>query len=226
MDATGTPGTGTADQTGEATAQLLVSLELLPAKTKDAVTAFSTPHSLQVITAGALALSKWAVGLIAALGGSGVILAWLNDFWAGEAIPVRVAITLGLSLLLAALAIAVAAIVRADVHARATATAAQYHARARVAAAFIGAGHWWGSPGDSSAGSMAMSDRDTLLATLAPHDTLTIRGRDIPDDSVVRGVRTLSDGSVELFTSDDWIPIRRVSSFTLVRSSGGAYDPG
>ncbi|MEV0134235.1 hypothetical protein AB0H83_37970 [Dactylosporangium sp. NPDC050688] len=112
--------------------QALITLNLLEAD-DTRVAGWKTPFDKQVITAGALAVSKWTGTAIASVGGVATVLATIAAFTATE----RIAYAASAVVLLVGVAIALALLVRADVAARATATAAMYQARAQVAASFL-----------------------------------------------------------------------------------------
>lgn len=94
-----------------------------------------TPHSLQVMTAGATSISKWIAAHVAGGGGLAAIATGLNGFF-GSVGPanldtplIRAAFILGGSLIGSAVVIALAMVVRADVSGRASSSAAQFEAR-------------------------------------------------------------------------------------------------
>jgi hypothetical protein len=101
-----------------------------------------TPYSLQVLQAGATALSRrWAV-IVAAAGGLPALLAIFQSITnklgrQDHSDVVRAAFLVSGSVLLSTVVIAVAIIVRSDVMARATATAAQKQAEATIAVASL-----------------------------------------------------------------------------------------
>lgn len=97
----------------------------------------TTPYSLQVITAGALAFSQQAAKVVAGLGGVTAILAAIKGIWYTSNSTEAAAMVGGAAFVLAALFVALAVIVRSDVQARSLAQAAEYQARARVAATFL-----------------------------------------------------------------------------------------
>lgn len=103
--------------------------------------AFQTPPSVQVITAGAAALSKGWAAAVGLVGGAGAIASALAGLGASPAAPPvqRAVFVASAAVVLAATAVAIAMIVRADVAARAEATAAEYQARARVVGAVVNA---------------------------------------------------------------------------------------
>lgn len=128
----------TADDLGPPIQQLLVDLHVLEDESEAGKrTAFRTPFSLQVITAGATAMAKvWPV-IITTLGTVGGWSLWRGlGYDSNDPVPAA-AFTLAAGLFAAAVVIGIAVIVRADVSARATATAAQYHARAQVTSALL-----------------------------------------------------------------------------------------
>jgi hypothetical protein len=96
-----------------------------------------TPYSLQVITAGTLALSKTATRFVAGLGGIAGIAGAVSGFWIDLPAGPQAAALGGAALLLASAFVSIAIIVRADVLARSQAQAAQYEARGRIAAEFL-----------------------------------------------------------------------------------------
>lgn len=100
-------------------------------------TTSTTPYSLQVITAGALAFSQQAAKVVASLGGVTAILAAIKGIWYTSNSTEAAAMVGGAAFVLAALFVALAIIVRADVQARSLAQAAEYQARAQVAARFL-----------------------------------------------------------------------------------------
>ena len=125
---------------------LLFNLNLLEDSTevtndKPFARAFMTPPSLQVITAGAAALSKGWTAAVGTVGGVGAIVSAAKGLGASsDSTPVQRAIFVAsAAIVLAATVIAIALIVRADVMARAEATAAEYQARARVVGAVVNA---------------------------------------------------------------------------------------
>jgi hypothetical protein len=101
------------------------------------VTAFSTPASLQVITAGSTALSKTAASLVASVGGGAALWSAIKGFWIAQPQAQRLAYIAATALIVAVVALALALNVRADLHARALASAAEYDARAQAATAFL-----------------------------------------------------------------------------------------
>ena len=121
---------------------LLIELGVL-GKEGDEVTIQETPASLQVITAGGTAISKWWSSLAGVgLGGGALVqglraLNWLpgKDVAGGQ----QIALTLSGALLASTAAIAIAIIVRGDVAGRATASAAEYAARASMTQSIINA---------------------------------------------------------------------------------------
>lgn len=98
---------------------------------------YSTPWSLQVITAGSFQLSKVGTALVATLGGGAAVWAAVKGFWISQHDPDRLAYIGAAALIVSVLAVAIAIIVHSDVMARAQATAAEYDARARSATAFL-----------------------------------------------------------------------------------------
>jgi hypothetical protein len=101
-----------------------------------------TPYSLQVIKAGATALSRrWAV-IVAAAGGlpalGTILLSWTNILGRQDNAPlVRAAFLVSGSVLLSTVVLAIAIIVKSDVAARAMGTAAQRQAEADIAVASL-----------------------------------------------------------------------------------------
>lgn len=101
-----------------------------------------TPQSMQIVTAGSTALTKWWTAATAALGGGGAIFAAVSTFWKDfgtgtEAAIQRSALMVAAALLASAVVLAISAMVRADVEGRANAQAAAYAARGVYAAAFM-----------------------------------------------------------------------------------------
>jgi hypothetical protein len=103
----------------------------------DSTTAWKTPASVQVITAGASSFSKWVSAGLAAVGGTPVVIAAVTGFWQESPDELRITYTASLALLLGASIIALAIIVRADLSARAAATTARYRARATISDAYL-----------------------------------------------------------------------------------------
>ena len=97
----------------------------------------TTPYSLQVITAGTLAFSRQAAGIISGLGGATVILAAIKGIWFASSNSERVTFIGGAAVVLAGALVSIAIIVRSDVQARAAAQVAEYQARGRIAAEFL-----------------------------------------------------------------------------------------
>jgi hypothetical protein len=125
-----------------ATAELLRGLSVLETeedakKADDAKVMWSTYPSLQVISAGAMSISKVATVLIAGLGGSSVIVPWATGFWEEADEVLKIAYLAFAAVVIAALLIALAIVVRSDVMARSEASAAQYAARASIAVSFV-----------------------------------------------------------------------------------------
>jgi hypothetical protein len=114
----------------------LIELGVLSTEEERKKVGLTTPESVQVISAGSTALTKWWATIGAAgLGGSALVqglksLNWLpgKDVAGGQ----QVALTLSAALLASTAAIAIAVIVRGDVLGRATASAAEYAARASI----------------------------------------------------------------------------------------------
>jgi len=100
-------------------------------------TLWSTPYSLQVITAGSTAASKWVGTVIASLGGLSTLLAGLRAFVGTLDDTVKVGWAAAAAACLIATIIGLAIIVRADIAGRAQATAAEYAARRVIAAQFL-----------------------------------------------------------------------------------------
>lgn len=96
-----------------------------------------TPYSMQVISAGALALSSTFSRFVAWLGGLGGIAAGAAGFFADLDAAPQAAALAGAAVLLSAAFISIALIVRADVTARSVAQAAEYAARGTIAAEFL-----------------------------------------------------------------------------------------
>lgn len=131
-----------ADDLGVPLQQLLVDLHVLEEDGEEP-TVLATPASVQVITAGAFALSKGWSAAVAALGGGGAILTASQGFGYGSKTPLLAATFTGAAGLIAAsTVIAIAIIVRADLLARATASAAQYQARASISSALLGSAQY------------------------------------------------------------------------------------
>jgi hypothetical protein len=94
---------------------------------------WSTPWSLQVITAGATSVTKWvaSIGGVAGLMASiGTVVTALN---AVDNVPLQLVSVGALAVVLSVTVLSVALMVRADVGARASVTAAEYQARALLA---------------------------------------------------------------------------------------------
>lgn len=98
---------------------------------------FSTPFSLQAITSGSTAISKWVGTAIAGLGGSATLLAGLRAFVGGLDDTVKVGWAATAAACLIATILGLAIILRADVTGRAKAAAAEYAARGAIAAQFL-----------------------------------------------------------------------------------------
>lgn len=129
-----------ADDLSAPITRLLRDLRLLETAADERERALlTTPQSLQVITAGATALTKVWAGLVGALGGGGAIFAAVKGLGAGSGdTPLQRAVFVAsAALLVAVAALSVAIIIRGDVAARATASAAEYRARADVAVSLI-----------------------------------------------------------------------------------------
>jgi hypothetical protein len=108
------------------------------AQTAASTSAFgATPYSMQVITAGSLALSKTAMRIITGLGGFAAVGATVSSFFQNLDPAPQVALLGGAAIVLAASAISIAIVVRADVSARGSAQAAEYQARGLVASNFL-----------------------------------------------------------------------------------------
>lgn len=126
---------GSGDDLGVPLVELQRRLELLgEGGDEDKVTARRTPYSLQIITAGTLAISKVVTPVI---GGLGLVGSGLMAFFAGQGAGPQVALILGAAVLASATILGIALIVVADVNARSRGSAAQYEARAQVATAFL-----------------------------------------------------------------------------------------
>ena len=80
----------------------------------------TTPYSLQVITAGTLAFSREAAGIVSSLGGVTVILAAIKGIWFSSSNSERVTFIGGAAVVLAAVFVSIAIIVRSDVQAGAS----------------------------------------------------------------------------------------------------------
>jgi hypothetical protein len=111
---------------------MLTNLQLLDRTGAVGGAVTSPSQGVAVIEAGMTAGAKWWAGIVAGLGGSGVVVATLSDVWTDAGSAVQVAAVLGLAGLLAACALAVAWILAADLRARGTGAAAVYAARAEV----------------------------------------------------------------------------------------------
>jgi hypothetical protein len=122
---------------GDPLVSLLEQISLIEDPSKE-VTAFKTPDSVQVIRAGATAMSKGWATFIAAGGVGATIVAALQVEWNTAGDTVRVAFMIGMAILLAAISLSIAIIVRADVTSRGRASAARIEARSRFAAEFVG----------------------------------------------------------------------------------------
>jgi hypothetical protein len=104
----------------------------------DTLTAVSwkgTPESVQVITAGATAFSKWWAGVVAAVGGLGAVGTIVNQGL--DKVAGNPAMMGSLAIIIAAALLSIAIIVRSDLMARAQATTARRGARATVVEAFL-----------------------------------------------------------------------------------------
>jgi len=126
--------------------KFLRRLHLLSKET-DKVTLRGTPASLQVLTSGALSLTKlWT--LAAAAGGATAFgTAWAAFVGAHDSVKIAAIASAGF--LLSALAVAIAIIVKADVSNRAAATTARVNARALLATEYLritGPGGGGGTP--------------------------------------------------------------------------------
>jgi hypothetical protein len=95
-----------------------------------------TPDSLQVISAGALSVTK-IVSSIVATGGVGAVVAAMVRAFTASDVPVQVAFVAAAAVILASTIIALAVIVKSDVSGRAATTVAAYQARAQVAQQFM-----------------------------------------------------------------------------------------
>ena len=95
-----------------------------------------TPDSLQVISAGALSITKVVSGITATGGMAAVVAAIVRAFTASD-VPVQVACIAAAAVVLASTIIAIALIVRCDVSGRAATTVAAYQARSQVAQQFM-----------------------------------------------------------------------------------------
>jgi hypothetical protein len=118
--------------------QFLRDLSLL-AEPDEKAGIVKTPESVQVMSAGATALSKGWSTLIGVFGGGGAIAAALAGFGASPTdTPLQRAVFVAsAAVLLAAAVTAVAMIVKADVTARARASSAEYTARGHVVRAVL-----------------------------------------------------------------------------------------
>ncbi len=98
---------------------------------------WSTPWSLQVITAGATSATKW----VASIGGAAGLMASIGTavtaLNAGDNVPLQLVAVGALAVILSATILAIALMVRADVGARASVTAAEYQARALLASTYL-----------------------------------------------------------------------------------------
>jgi hypothetical protein len=102
----------------------------------DQTNAKNAPWGLRVITADALAISKYCAAAISALGGTAVVVTAIKGLRShpGE---MKLAYVGGAVFLCAVVTLTLALVVRSDVRARATATAAQLKGRAQVASVFL-----------------------------------------------------------------------------------------
>jgi hypothetical protein len=98
---------------------------------------WSTPFSLQVITAGSTTISKWVGTAIAGLGGLSTLAAGLKAFLMGSHGSVTVGYAASAAACLVATIFGLAIVIRADVAGRAKAAAAEYEARKAVAVQFL-----------------------------------------------------------------------------------------
>jgi len=117
------------------TQEYLRGIDLLR-KEGDTVSGLNTPASVQVVQSGALSMSKWWTGIIAAGGIGGVWAVLQRRFDDLEALP-QAAALIGVGAIIAAAVIAIAMIVRADVLGRASATEARLRARAEIVHGFL-----------------------------------------------------------------------------------------
>lgn len=120
---------------------LLEDLNLLETKQQQeqGTGPWKTPWSLQVITAGATALTKW----VATLGGFAGIAATLTAVISSTQIDttsIRITLLAAAALIAAVTIFSIALIVRADVTARAAVTAAEYRARAEMVSSYLHTG--------------------------------------------------------------------------------------
>lgn len=195
------------------TVKLLQQLELLPIPTdkEKGVSATETPYSLQVITAGALKLSKvWAV-VIGAVGGGTAGLTAIQGFLGKQDLPIRITYVAGAAAVLAIAAVSVALIVRADVDARAQTSIAQYSARAAIASVLLQV-----AGGFQSAVAADGSDTpDATLALLASSGRLRVSREADTASQPVSGVRKTSEG-VQLRIPGDWVSVHSIKTFELV----------
>ncbi|NEA61578.1 hypothetical protein [Streptomyces sp. SID12488] len=114
--------------------KFLRRLHLLSKET-DKVTLRGTPPSLQVLTSGALSVTKLWTAAAAAGGATTFATAWAA--FVGASDSVKIAAIASAGFLLGTLAVAIAIIVKADVSNRAAATSSRVNARALVAAEYL-----------------------------------------------------------------------------------------
>ena len=198
---------------------LLVSVDLLASKEDAAkgVTVRETPYSLQVISAGGLAMSKLVAGLIA----SGSLLTAataVKAYFDNQEPSVRIALVAAIGVLLSATVIAIAIIVRSDVMARAEGTAAQYAARASLSAAFVAAAAPLQVKQQAAPPAAPVAPNiGQLLASLTGHGTLVVTNT-LGETGEVVGVRQPPHGNVEIYMSQgDWVPATEVTTFLFQR---------
>jgi hypothetical protein len=116
----------------------LVGLNVLEKKSEmENPTFWSTPPSLQLITAGSTTASKWIGAAITSLGGASALLAGLRAFVGGSGNVTKVGWAASAAACLVATIIGLAIIIKADVSGRAEAASAEYSARALIAAQFL-----------------------------------------------------------------------------------------
>ena len=170
-----------------------------------------TPHSLQVITAGATEASKVAGIAASSAAVTGAIASAWSAYLATE-LALKIALVAAAGVIVAAGVIAIAIIVRSDVGARADATVAEYRARAVISAEFLrqAAGNVVSevAPGTSAA---------LLHALAAFPDRLTVEAPDGGEQRVT-GVALRSEGLQVRLASGDWIKIGDVTGFTATKA--------
>lgn len=194
---------------------LLLTTDLLASEEdeKTGVTPTATPYSLQVISAGALALSKIVAAAIAS-GSVAAAAAAVATFYKNEEVPLRVALVAATGVLLASAVFGIAIIVRSDVQARSRGTAAQYAARASVTCGFLttaasvqGDGVPTSPPAQTSIG--------PLLASLTGRGELVVTNS-LGEVGTVLALRQTPRGALEVYMSQgDWVAASDVTTFTF-----------